>query len=88
MANDAFAIDRIGQCLAYLLVHENGVSEVDADVLKRCALTGFDVCVGIVFDPGKYVGFQVILHETDASLLELEDPNHGVRNDFKNQPRD
>ena len=88
MANDAFAVDRMGQRLAYLLVHENGVSEVDADVLKRCALTGFDVRVGVVLDPGKHVGFQIILHETDASFLEFEDPHHGVRNDFKNQSRD
>src|SRR5262245_21631371 len=85
MANDTFAVDRMGQRLAYLLVPENGVSEVDADVLKSCALTGFDGCIGVALDPGEHVRFQIVLHETDASFLEFQDPNHCIWNYFKNQ---
>src|SRR5215813_14288032 len=85
MVNDTFAVDRMGQRLAYLLVPENRVSEVDADVLKRCALTGFDGCIGVALDPGEHVRFQIVLHETDASFLEFEDPNHSVWNHFENQ---
>src|SRR5262249_35975692 len=85
MANDTLAIDGMGQRLAYLLVHENRVSEVDADVLKSCAPTGFDGCIGVALDPGKHVRFQIVLHETDASFLEFEDPNHRFWNEFEDQ---
>src|SRR5215813_4736261 len=85
MANDTFAVDRIGKRLAYLLVHKNRVSEVDANILKSRTLTGFDGCIGVALDPGEHVRFQIVLHETDASVLEFEDPNHRVWNHFKNQ---
>ena len=57
MANNTFAVDRISKRFAHFLVLENGVGEVNADVLKRRALMGFDVGAGIVLEPGEHVRF-------------------------------
>src|SRR5918992_1533387 len=69
--NDAVTIDGVGQCLPDLSVFQYGMSEVYANVLKRSARVGLNDCIGILFQPWKGVGLDIVLQKLNGSFFEL-----------------
>src|SRR5947207_14354173 len=86
MANNAVSIDRISESLPHLAMLQNGVSKIDADILKSRALIHFNCGVRVVFEPRKHVRFYVILQKINGCFLELKHADHRVEHNLKNKP--
>src|SRR5947208_11372024 len=86
MANNAVSIDRISESLPHLAMLQNGVSKIDADILKSRALIHFNCGIRVVFEPRKHVRFYIILQKINGSFLELKHANHRVGHNLKNKP--
>src|SRR5207247_10596197 len=85
MANNAVSIDRISESLPHLAMLQNGMSKIDADILKSRALIHFNCNIRVVFEPRKHVRFYIILQKINGSFLELNHASHRVAHNLKNK---